>query len=148
MDFLVKFQEMVEAYNAGSMAPEEMLRQLVEFIRSLQQEDQRAIGEELTEEELAVYDLLTKPEPKLNRLEGQKVKSVARELLTTLKRQKLVLDWRKKQQAKADVELTIRHTLDGLPETYTRELYQQKCNLVYQHIFESYWGEGKSVYSA
>jgi len=34
-----------------------------------------------------------------------------------------------------------------LPRVFTREIYAQKCNAVYQHIFESYYGEGRSVYA-
>jgi type I restriction enzyme R subunit len=43
-------------------------------------------------------------------------------LLETLKREKLVLDWRKKQQAKADVQVTIDQILDRLPPSYTQEV--------------------------
>ena len=39
--------------------------------------------------------LLTKPEPKLTKAEEIEVKKVARELLTTLKAEKLVLDYKK-----------------------------------------------------
>jgi len=64
-----------------------------------------------------------------------------------LKKEKLVLDWRKRQQTRADVLLTIQAILDEeLPRTYTPEIYQQKCDLVYQHFYESYYGAGKSVY--
>jgi hypothetical protein len=35
-----------------------------------------------------------------------------------------------------------------LPRVFTPELYQQKCDLVYQHVYDSYAGEGKSVYGA
>jgi len=52
----------------------------------------------LTEEELALFDLLTKPDPKLTKKQEVEVKKVAQGLLTKLKREKLVLDWRKKQQ--------------------------------------------------
>ena len=35
-----------------------------------------------------------------------------------------------------------------LPRIYTPELYEQKCDSVYRHVFDSYQGEGKSVYAA
>src|SRR5262249_7762545 len=44
---------------------------------------------------LAVFDLLTRPGPDLTADEGQQVMRVAEELLAVLKRQKLVLDWRR-----------------------------------------------------
>ena len=79
----------------------------------------------------------------------EKVKATARELLTTLKAQKLALDWRKKQQARADVRVTIEKHLDaGLPRAYTPDLFQQKTAAVFQHVYASYFGAGKSVYEA
>jgi type I restriction enzyme, R subunit len=66
----------------------------------------------LTEEELAVFDLLTKPEIAMTQKDRNQVKKVARELLQTLKHEKLVLDWRAKQQSRAAVRLAIEETLD------------------------------------
>ena len=72
-----------------------------------------------------------------------------RDLLATLKREKLVLDWRKKQQARAEVRLTVEQALDsGLPESYSSTLYQRKCEEVFQHIYDSYFGQGQSIYTA
>ena len=72
---------------------------------------------------------------------------VCHDLLETLKCEKLVLDWRKKQQAKADVQVTIDELLDKLPASYTQEVYAQLCTDVFQHVYESYFGQGKSVYA-
>lgn len=44
------------------------------------------------EQELAVFDLLIKPDLTLTKKEGQEVKKVAQDLLSTLKREKLVLN--------------------------------------------------------
>ena len=77
------------------------------------------------------------------------MKKVARSLLETLKRERLVLDWRKKQQERARVLTTIKNMLDAdLPHIYTKELYERKCDEVYQHIYETYYGEGRSIYAA
>jgi len=114
--------------------------------QDLNEEEQRAVGEQLSEEELAVFDLLTRPGPDLTEREREQVKRVARGLLTTLKREKLVLDWRKRQQARAQVRRSIEEVLDGLPDKYDKTLFAQKCDYVYQHIFEAYYGDGRSVY--
>ena len=39
-------------------------------------------------------------------------------------------DWKKKQKTRARVKLTIEKTLDLLPEVYTTEIFNQKCDLV------------------
>jgi type I restriction enzyme R subunit len=44
--------------------------------------------------------------------------------------------------------VTVMDKLNELPEVFTRDIYTQKCNDVYQHIFESYYGEGRTVYAA
>ena len=74
-----------------------------------------------------IFDLLTKPEITLTKAEEREVKKVAKQLLETLKREKLVLDWKKRQTTRAAVRYTIETVLDELPRTYTPELYQQKC---------------------
>jgi type I site-specific restriction-modification system R (restriction) subunit len=60
----------------------------------------------------------------------------------------LVLDWRQRVGARAVVRDAIEKQLDdGLPRAYTPELYQAKVSSVFEHIFESYPGEGTSVFS-
>ncbi len=147
VDFLEKFQRMIDEYNQGAANLEEFFERLLNFTRELQEEEKRGISEGLSEEELAVFDLITKPDMKLSKKEEAQVKKIARELLETLKREKLVLDWRKTQATRAAVRVVIEDKLDELPEVFTKEIYAQKCNTVYQHIFESYYGEGRSVYA-
>lgn len=62
--------------------------------------------------------------------------------------EKLVLDWRKRQQSRAAVKLAIEEELDRLPEAFTARLYEQKCASIYQHVYDSYFGRGKSIYAA
>jgi type I restriction enzyme R subunit len=75
------------------------------------------------------------------------LKKVARALLERLK-QLLVLNWRQKAAARSQLRLAIEDTLDaGLPRAYTRELYQQKCSAVFEHVYESYPERDASVYT-
>lgn len=85
-------------------------------------QDKRAIALQLDEEELAIFDLLTLPDVTLTKKEEQEVKKVAGVLLETLKREKLVLDWRKRQQSRAAVKLTIDEILDQLPQCLFQSL--------------------------
>lgn len=148
VDFQERFERIVEAYNMGSINVEEYFRQLVEFTEQLNQEEKRHIKEGLTEEELTIFDLLTKPDMKLNKKETEQVKKAAQELLKTLKEQKLVLDWRKRQTTRAQVIVTIQDILNQeLPDKYTPEVFQEKCQLVYQHIYDSYYGLDRSIYT-
>jgi type I restriction enzyme R subunit len=148
VDYLEKFQQMIDEYNQGAANLEEFFERLLKFVKELQEEEKRGVSEGLSEEELAVFDLITKPDMKLTKKEEGQVKKVARELLESLKREKLVLDWRKTQATRAAVRVVVEDKLDELPDVFTREIYTKKCNIVYQHIFESYYGEGRSVYAA
>lgn len=148
-DFMEKFQKLIDAYNSGSLNIEVFFKELVDLTADLQVEDQRAIRENLSEEELALFDILTKPVPELAEKEKAQVKKVCKELLETLKAEKLVLDWRKKDRARSDVRRTLEIVFDrGLPESYDEGIYNEKCELAFHHIFTSYYGAGESVYSA
>jgi len=35
----------------------------------------------------------------------------------------------------------------ALPRAYTKETYQTKCNVLFEHVYESYMGDGKSSYT-
>lgn len=147
IDLLEKFKQLIEEYNQG-LDVESFFTKLMVFTKELSEEDKRGVSEQLTEEELAVFDILMKPEIELTESDRKQVKQVARSLLQTLKQAKLVLDWRKKQQTRADVYATVKTVLDDLPRNFTPELYQQKCDTIYQHVYDSYPGEGQSIYGA
>jgi type I restriction enzyme R subunit len=148
MDYQQKFEQMIAEYNAGTIGVDDYVQGLFAFAGELNQEDQRAGTEEFSEEELAVFDLLTQREPHLTVPERDEVKTAVRKLLKTLKQEKLVLDWRKRTQSKAEVKETVDNILDDkLPQPYTLELFNQKSEAVYQHIYDSYYGEGKSIYT-
>ena len=149
MDYLEKFQQMIDEYNAGAMNVEEFFKRLVDFTKELKIEEQRAISENLTEEELALFDLLTRPEMKLAKKEQLQVKTAARDLLEKLKHEKIVLDWRTRQQSRAQVRLTIETVLnEELPPVYDRNIFIRKCDVVYQHIYDNYSGPNQSIYAA
>ena len=148
MDYQQKFEQMIAAYNAGTVGVDNFVEELFNFANALHQEDQRASTEEFTEEELAVFDLLTQHEPHLTVPERDEVKTAVRKLLKTLKQERLGLDWRKRTQSTAEVRETVSNILDDeLPQPYTPELFGQKSEAVYQHIYDSYYGEGKSIYT-
>lgn len=145
-DFAEKFESLIESYNAGSRSIEGLFEELLKLSRSLNDEEQRHVREQMTEEELVIFDILTRPAPELNSEERAEVKKVARELLAQLKTL-LVLNWRQKQQARARLIDSIGQTLDvGLPRAYTPDLYRQKCSAVFEHVYESYPERDAGVY--
>lgn len=135
-DYLDKFEELIEAYNNGSRSIEELFEELLRMSQSLSEEQKRHVRENLTEDELTIFDLLTRPDPALTDEERAEVKKVARLLHDRLK-DVLTLDWRQKASARASVLTAIKDTLDeGLPRAYTPEIYEKKCSTLFEHIYE------------
>ena len=148
VDFLAKLEELIESYNQGSRNIDDLFRELVALSKALTDEQQRHVRENLTEEELTVFDILTRPGPDLSAEERGEIKKVAHLLLERLKAV-LTLDWRKRVDARARVQLAIEDILDeGLPRAYTPELYKGKCKALFEHVYENYVGSGVSVYTA
>lgn len=147
-DYLAKFEALIEAYNSGSRNIEEIFKDLMALAGVLTEEQERHVREHLREEELTIFDILTRPGPKLSTEEREEVKKVARQLLERLNAL-LVLGWRQKIQSRAKVRLAIEDTLDeGLPPAYTKELFASKTDVVFEHVYEAYQGDGASVFEA
>lgn len=148
-ELVERIEQLISDYNAGSVNIDEYLRRLIELSKTLTREEERAVSEGMSEAELALFDLLTKPDPVLTNEERDKVKGSAKKLLEHLQ-DKLVQDWRRKASATNDVNSTIRRVLDvSLPETpYTVDVFAAKCQLVYDHVLTAYGDHGESVYDA
>ena len=148
VDFQESFEELIESYNAGSRNIEELFEELLRLSRNLNDEQQRHVRENMTEEELVIFDILTRPSPELGTEERTEVKKVAHILLAKIK-ELLVINWRQKSSARSQVKLTIEDVLDtGLPRAYSPEIFKQKCAAVFEHVYESYPERDSGVYSA
>ncbi len=142
-----QLEELIAEYNDGARNAAQFFQELLAFMKNkVTPEEQRTGAEGLSQEELALHDLLLPPDLKLGKKEHDIVKKLARELPKKLA-PKLVIDWRKSQRARAAVRVAIKRALETLPqETYSDERYERLVEAVYEHVYESYWGEGKSKY--
>ena len=146
-DLVERIEELIAEYNAGSLNIDEYLRRLVSLSGDLSEEERRAVTEDMSEEELAIFDLLTQPDPVLDDAERATVKAGAKHLLQHL-HDKLVLDWRRRAATIADVRVTIREVLDNeLPaDPYPPEVFDAKVQAVFDHVISAYGDDGSSVY--
>ena len=145
-DFAEKFEALIESYNHGSRNIAQLFEDLLKLSNSLDDEQERHVRENLSEEELVIFDILTRPAPELSAAERAEVKKVARDLLSRLK-QLLVLNWRQKSAARSTLKLAIEDTLDTLPDAYDRPLFAQKCSALFEHVYESYPERNAGVYA-
>ena len=127
------------------MNVDEMLRRLQALSRDLSDDERRTVSEGLSEPELAVFDLLTKPDPVLTEEQRAEVKAVARKLMEHIT-ERLVLDWRKKAETREAARVLVKDVPDELPDAYDPETWQRKTDAVFNHIFASYYDDGHSVY--
>ncbi|MFO1422980.1 MAG: hypothetical protein U1F70_04870 [Candidatus Competibacteraceae bacterium] len=70
----MKFEALIENYNAGSRSIEELFAELLKLSNSLDDEQQRHVRENMSEEDLVISDILTRPAPELSPEERTEVK--------------------------------------------------------------------------
>ncbi len=135
--FMERLLALLNEYNSGAHDIEQTLESLVALAKDLSVEEQRSVQEGMSEEELAIFDLLLK-DP-LNPAEVAVVKSTAHELLLALK-ERMVPHWRDFEPNRAGVRLTISDfLLTKLPEPiYSYEECQIKGLEVYNFMYEHY----------
>lgn len=150
LKFYDRYKEIIDEYNNGKSLENTVraFERLTDFLESLSQEEQRAVREQLANQEtLAIFDLLREGK-ELNSKELKEVKKVAQQTLDKLKAEKLNIDrWRESRQITAQVKSAIYDNLLWLPqEAYNDDDVSQRTISVYQHIYSNYYGGGKSVY--
>lgn len=134
-----RLERLVAEYNAGSVDAEQFFEALKAFIQDMDVEERRAAREELSDDELAIFDLLVKPEPKLTKAEEQEVKRVARSLLEKLHELTGAIDWVRGQETRGAVWTAIRQRLNELPENpYPQALWDSKVEQVWDFVLRRY----------
>ncbi len=137
--FSQRYKNIIDRYNAGGSENEDYYEQLIKLIEELQQENERANTEGLTEEELEIYDLLVAGK-KLSQKEEQKVKLSAKNLFKKLsesRKELLVVDWYKDDQTRATVRSAVAVSLnEDLPDSYDKVSFDSKINLLMNHFVD------------
>jgi len=151
VDFQRRYQEIIDEYNQEKDRPqiEATFEELLRFLGSLDEEQQRGLREGLGEEHLAIFDILVADKP-LTKAERERVKQVAAGLLDALKAQHLNIDlWTEKDTTKAAVKTFIRGWLwsdeSGLPSPYSEPEVKARAESVYAFVFTQYGGRRLQV---
>lgn len=143
--FAEKFKQIIDEYNTGGSENEDFYEKLLALMEELKAEEARHIKEDLSEEELVIFDLLYKE--KLSKEEEKKVKLAAKNLYHALleaKQELFIVDWQKDPAPREKVKSTISLVLNKyLPDSYDREIFKIKNDIVFEHIVEQanmgYW---------
>ena len=139
MDYQQKYEEIVAAYNRekNRATVEETFRRLTALMYELDAEQRRAVEEGLSEDELALFDLLKKDD--LGKAQRERVKQASRDLLASIQTRLAELDrfW-EKEQTKAEVVVFILdevHTKLPSPP-FTAEEKKAVADEVYAHVWQ------------
>lgn len=136
--FAERFRNIIDEYNADGSQNDDFYEKLLDLMEQLRDEEERHIKEELSEVELEMFDLLKKEQLTID--EEKRVKLAAKELYHTLteKRNDLfVVGWQNDSQPKEKVKGEIVSVLNEfLPESYDREIFLKKSNIIFDHIME------------
>ena len=108
--FSVIIQETMNRYLNGMLTNEEVISELLKMAKQISQA--KAAGDEmgLSEEELAFYDALTKPQAIKDFYENDELVAITKELTEALRKNKTV-DWQKRESARAKMRMMIKKLL-------------------------------------
>ena len=139
MDYQLKYEGIIADYNSEKdrTTIEETFRRLLELVQSLDEEQARAARENLSDDELAVFDLLKRDD--LTKADRERVKQASRDMLNSIKARLTELDrfW-EKEQTKGEVEAFILDEIFiKLPSPpFTPEEKKMVAGNVYAHVWQ------------
>jgi len=109
-----KFSEMIQrimtSYLNGMLTNQEVIEELLKLAREIQDSRQQGNDLGLSEEEMAFYDALTRPQAIRDFYENEELVALTRELTDTLRRNKTI-DWQKRNAARARMRMMIKRLL-------------------------------------
>lgn len=137
-----KFSEIIQramnAYLNGMLTNEEVIEELLRLAKDIAMAKREGNSLGLSEEELAFYDALTKPQAIKDFYENDELVALTRELTDTLRRNKTI-DWQKKESARARMRMLIKKLLKkyGYPPEGQEDALQTvmtQCELWTDHV--------------
>jgi type I restriction enzyme R subunit len=145
MDYYKRYQEIIAEYNREKdrATVEETFARLVELAKSLDAEERRAAQEGLSEDELALFDLLFREN--ISKTDRELLKQASRNLLALLReRLRSIHDWTQKTATQAEVRVFI---LDNLWLSLPRPPFTEKeTEEVAGRVYDYVWQKGAGGY--
>ena len=118
--FSEKITKLMNAYYNGLITNEEVIQELLKTAQEITEQYSNGKKLGLTQEELAFYDALTKPEHIKDFYQNNELIDLTREL-TEMLRKNRTIDWQKKTTARAAMRKMVKHLLKKYkypPEDY------------------------------
>jgi type I restriction enzyme R subunit len=120
-----RLKKLIEKYNAKTLEASEIIEKLVEIARELREKIQEGKRLDLTEEELAFYDMLLSKGFFEN---YEEVKEIAKLIVEKLGGYVKIADWNKKDTIKAKIRKALRDVLMERLEKYDYDYISEIVN--------------------
>jgi type I restriction enzyme, R subunit len=139
MDYYKKYQEIIADYNREKdrATVEATFAQLVAFAEALDAEQRRTIKEGLSEDELALFDLLFKEN--VGKTDRERLKQASKALLASLREMlRPMHDWTQKTATQAEVKIFILDNLyNSLPRPpFTEIETEEAAARIYDYVWQ------------
>lgn len=108
--FSERIQRIMNQYLNAMITNQDVIDELMKLAKEIQQSREQGNELGLSDEELAFYDALTKPEAIKDFYENDELVALTKELTETLKRNKTI-DWQKRDAARAKMRMLIKKLL-------------------------------------
>lgn len=109
-----KFSEIIQGvmnrYLNGMLTNEEVIEELLKIAQQIRDAHEAGNELDLSEEELAFYDALTKPQAIKDFYENDELIAITKELTETLRKNQSI-DWQKRDSARAKMRMMIKRLL-------------------------------------
>lgn len=137
-DYYERYRQIIEDYNSGKDRTniEKTFEALIQLVKELTEEESRYIREGFTtDDELAIFDLLTRGNP--NKADIKKVKATATEMYTKITEAISRMDhWTDKDETTAEIQNLIRDILwRELPESYDEQQIEVCRGDVFEYVY-------------
>ncbi len=146
MDYYKKYQEIIADYNREKdrATVEETFAKLVALANSLDVEQRRAAEEGLSDDELALFDLLFKDN--ISKADRERLKQASKTLLSSLRELlRPIQDWTQKTATQAEVKVFI---LDNLYRSLPRPPFTDgETEEIAARVYDYVWQRSASGYS-
>ena len=109
-NFSELLSRVMKAYLNGMLSNEEVIAELMKIAKDMADAHTKGVSLGLTQEEMAFYDALTRPEAIRDFYQNDELVSMTREL-TELLRKSRTIDWQKKESARAGMRRMVKKLL-------------------------------------
>lgn len=140
---LEMLERSIKKYQNNLLSTAEIIQQLIDLAKEIQEADKRGEGLNLSEDELAFYDALEVNDSAVQVLGDEQLRFIAKEIADKI-RSNATIDWTIRESARAKLMVLVRRTLTKYG--YPPDKQQKAIDTVLKQaeLLADYWVAGKN----